>query len=70
MSRSVAFVDDHDSRAVPPGFIDDGDALSVTVGAAGGGMGVADGGVAATFLLQPAKAKAKTHRLKSNRTIF
>jgi hypothetical protein len=63
-------VDDQERRVVPPGLIDDGDALSVTVGATGEGMGAADGGVADTgFLLQPAKAAAKVHK-PSRRTDF
>ena len=50
ISRSVALVEDQDKRAVPPGSIDEGDAFSVTVGVAGGGMGAADGGVAGVAL--------------------
>jgi hypothetical protein len=54
MSRSVAFVDDHDSVTVSPAFAVVGEAFSVTVGCAAGGAGVDAGACDATFLPHPA----------------
>src|ERR1700723_1033082 len=65
MSRSVAFVDDHESVTVPPGLTDDGEAFSVTVGCKAG-AGAAAGGVPATFFLQPPAIKTRVTRPNSS----
>src|ERR1700693_396709 len=59
MSRSVAFVEDHRSVAVCPGFIDPGEAFRGTVGCAAGRAGVRAGGDAATCFLHPPTNEAR-----------
>ncbi|MGC1684126.1 MAG: hypothetical protein WA734_00755, partial [Candidatus Acidiferrales bacterium] len=53
IDKSVAFVEDHDSVTVSPGFTLVGDALIVTVGCAGAGAGAEVGGVVPTCFLHP-----------------
>jgi hypothetical protein len=53
MLTSVAFVDDHVSVTLPPGFTVVGDALNVIVGCAVGAGIVWAGGTEATCFLQP-----------------